>query len=79
MAKTRKRPGRKAKSKKETGSDLSFIGRAIDDAVAQLERRARALPGTAERRVVRSAILAMKLTAKATQLHCGPMWFFMPR
>ena len=81
MAKTKGTGSRYAGSTRETGSDLSFVGKAIDDAVAAIERRRESLPSAppAERRVLRSAVLALKLTAKATQLHCGPRWFFLPK
>jgi hypothetical protein len=79
MAKSRKTPGRKTRTRRETGSDLSFIGSAIDDAIATIERRARDLPSAAERRIARSIVLALKLTAKMAQLHCGPFWFIMGR
>jgi hypothetical protein len=78
MAKKRKTPGRYAR-KENYGSDLSFIESAIDDAVATIERRARDLPSAAERRVTKSAVVALKLTAKVTKLHCGPLWFFLAR
>jgi hypothetical protein len=81
MAKTRKAARRYARDTRETGSDLKFVGDAIDDAVAAIQRKARDLPNStaAERRVLTSAMVALKLTAKVTKLHCGPRWFFLGR
>ena len=82
MAKSRKKAsGRLVRSRAETGADISFVGAAIKDAVEAIEQTARNLPvgSAAERRLVKSAVLALKLTAKATRLHCGPMWFFLPK
>lgn len=76
MAKKRKTPVRFAKTGRY-GSDLSFIGKAIDEAIATIERRARELPSAAERRVARGAVGGLKMTAAMTKLHCGPMWYML--
>ena len=78
MAKKRKTPVRYAKTGRY-GSDLSFIGKAIDEAIATIERRTRDLPSASERRVAKSAVGGLQLTAKVTKLHCGPMWYFLGR
>lgn len=81
MAKTRKTAAGYTKRTRETGSDLSFVGKAIDDAIGSIQKKARDLPHrtAAEQRVLQSAVVALKLTAKATKLHCGPRWFFLGR
>jgi hypothetical protein len=81
MAKKRKSSVRSARDSRETGPNLSVVKRAIDAAVAKIEKRAKALPtgAGAERRLLRSAVLALKLTKKLTEPHCGPRWFFLAR
>jgi len=78
MAKTRKLA---APSPRETGEKLSVVRDAIETAIAKIEKRAKALPAAArdERRVLMAAMVALDLTAKATKLHCGPRWFFLPK
>jgi hypothetical protein len=77
MAKARKRVADKG----ENGENLKFIGDYIEKAIDEIETRMRSLPLRArqERRVVKSAIVGLKLTAGAAKLHCGPTWFFLPR
>jgi hypothetical protein len=74
MAKKRKTPVRFAKPGR-SGSDLSFIEKAIDEAIASIERRGRELPSAAERRVLKGAVGGLKCTKLLTKLHCGPMWY----
>jgi hypothetical protein len=65
----------------ETGADLSFVRDHIEKAIDGIQRRARDLPAGShqERRIVKAAVVSLKLTAAATKLHCGPRWFFLAR
>ena len=77
MAKTKTKKTRRARGEEDYGVDISFVGSTIDEVVRRLEEQANALPSSAKRarRVVKSAIVGLKLTAAATKLHCGPRWF----
>jgi len=76
-SKTKTKTTRRARGEEEYGVDISFVGNDIDQLVKGLEEQADALPSSAKRarRVVKSAIVGLKLTAAATKLHCGPRWF----
>ncbi len=69
----------KAKTKhlKEGDVQLKFVGDAVDDAVAKMEKGLAKLPANAKkaRATVKFAIAGVKFVASTTKVHCGPTWF----